>query len=270
MEAGREHERGGPHPLHYGLGLGGHLVQRRPWSGPCTPLLATPVMLTGFYSCLWALRPAHPAPRPWPDPTGHSGFPSGATRLSCLPVPRLNSFSCLLEPSLSACSLPTEYLPDPGCFPYVSPESQQPGEELPSCPRQETETQRLRLLTTPLFCPGETTPVGPRITRDPSSAGLWAGPKPVQGGREQGRLLPYPTSSAVGWGCGHCARCGTRPAGSTQTSGQGSCGSDPSSEHFASHLSTRCSRHPENTGHPHLGVSTSHPDSFQSEATGLG
>lgn len=108
---------------------------------------------------------------------------------------------------------------------------------------QEAEAGGLRLLSAWLSCPGEGQHPRVRVTRDPQV-------------HQGARLLPYPTSSAVGWRCGRCARRGPRPCGSTRTSGRGSCGSGPGSGRSASRWSTRCSRHPGHTGRPQPGVST--------------
>ena len=126
---------------------------------------------------------------------------------------------------------------------------------------------------------------GGKQTQGAQAALLWApgrarapAPRRIPLGRAQagagwgwrGWLLPYPTSSAAGWGCGCCGCSRMPPGGRTQTSGRGSYGSGPSSARSASRSSTRCSQRPENTAHPHLGVSTPRPASFQREATGLG
>lgn len=49
---------------------------------------------------------------------------------------------------------------------------------------------------------GRMTPEGPRTPETPAAS------------EGRARLLPYPTSSAVGWRCGHHACCGPRPGGS--------------------------------------------------------
>lgn len=154
----------------------------------------------------------------------------------------------------------TEYLPGPGCFQSVFPASQQPSEGLSPFPRRETDSGG-----------SGCSPVGPGRARAPAPRRIPLGrAQAAAGWGWRGWLLPYPTSSAAGWGCGCCGCCRMPPGGSTQTSGRGSYGSGPSSARSASRSSTRCSQRPENTAHPHLGVSTPRPASFQREATGLG
>lgn len=192
---------------------------------------------------------------PGSAPTRPSRIPSDATSLSHWPTPlpetHFPTTPAVTSSRQSAQGAVSEYLPGPGCFPYIFSEPQQP--HVPG------RKQILRGSDSPAL----------------GRPGLWSqnNERPLErrtmrGGQARGRLLPYPTSSAAGWGCGHCARCGTQPAGSTRTSGQGSCGSDPSSARSASRLSTHCSRLPGSTGHPHLGVSTPHPNRFCREATG--
>lgn len=221
-------------------------ARARPWSGPDTPLLVAS-------SHLWAHPPCHKAlTRPPPSPQESLQMPPASPTG---PHPCLRPTSpppqAITSSRQSAQGAISEYPPGPGCFPHIFSEPQQP--HVPG------RKQRLRSSDSPAL----------------GRLGLWSrnNERPlerrtVRGGQAWGRLLPYPTSSAAGWGCGHCARCGTQPAGSTQTSGQGSCGSDPSSARSASRLSTHYSRLPGSTGHPHLGVSTPHPNRFCREATG--